>query len=285
VRNRNSTDSHEECSFFSIQDVSNVVATNVSALKNDIRVLRILNSSVSIRDSHFERNNRTQVSAIARTLSGGGALFANQSTVFVEGSTFQNNNALSGGALYAVLTELNISNCEFSQNNAWGNEESGGAIYSRLGSVSSLISTNFSQNVAWKGGALSTDNTSVSLADCNFTSNNGTRSGACSFWGNSFVQIERTLFDRNHATYRFAGAVLVVADITIKIRNSTFTNNRASQNTGAVDISSECHLMLSDVAFIHNTAEGNGGALQLHTSTDVEVVRCNFTGLSLLICN
>lgn len=276
LRNRNSSDSPEECSFFSIHNVSDVIATNVSALKNEIRVLRILNSSVRIRNSHFERSNRTQASGSARRESGGGVLFANDSTVSIEGSTFQNNTALSGGALYVAFTRLNINNCTFLRNSA--RTFRGGAIYSRVGSFFSLTSSNLSENVASTGGAIAAVNTSVSATDCQFMRNNGSNSGACFFRWNSSVDIVGSLFEGNRANIAFAGAISVAEDIRIEIRNSTFRNNEATKNGGAVSISFRCQLSLLDVVFTNNTAKNFGGAIVTHTFTDVEIVRSNLTG-------
>ncbi|MEI6043549.1 MAG: choice-of-anchor Q domain-containing protein [Chloroflexota bacterium] len=91
-----------------------------------------------------------QVSVISYTGGGGAALFnGTNATANVKASTFSGNTAGSGGAIYNLGVELNLTNSTVSGNSTSGGQ--GGGLYN-AGSGVFLLNSTFTGNSAASGG-------------------------------------------------------------------------------------------------------------------------------------
>ncbi len=199
----------------------------------------------------------------------GGAIFSDSSgNMVLKNLSFSNNYGYKGGAIYS-RSDLNISQCTFSNNSA---KQSGGAIH-QFGKLNIQNST-FTENIAASsGGAIFTQGISEilktdfnynesffqggAIAIAHYNSNNHHRISECTFNGNmarkgeflgsgyggallisSTTLIEKSLFYGNHADFE-GGAIFVnIYDIIqedgINIVNTTFFANQALSFGGAI---------------------------------------------------
>lgn len=225
---------------------------------------------------------------------GGGAISADFSTVTLHRTTFKNNTGNPGGALYAIDSNVSLSEeSRFVENTSGG---LGGAVHF-VGGSSSLLScsgqTSFVSNVAegyggavyviseavvsWSGDVSYTDNRAVGggaigaqfgadvswSSTTNFTGNYAeTFGGAVWCIESKYTWSGNTIFQNNYAGAA-GGAVFVVTSAEVICRGeSRFTNNNSTKGGAlAVDLSSNAS-WAGDTFFTGNWAYGtSGGAL------------------------
>ena len=263
---------------------------------NDIEggAMRIGAKNVTIQNCVFD-NNRADISA--------GAIFTSYTpqaaeNIKIKNCNFTNNGgAEAAGALGVYGYNFLIENCIFDSNTAKRYENAyGGAV--QVGSDVEItygvlrncvfknnraISTNgvshggagcvrngthyincvFINNTADHGGAL-TYHSSGSLENCKFYDNTANRYG-----GAVSISLEHTtmnlnitncLFDGNKAPL---GGAVRLSGMNIKIQNSNFTDNRATEYGGAVNINA-VNVDVENSRFNDNVADINGGALYIN---------------------
>ena len=134
------------------------------------------------------------------TVSLGGGMYNENSTLVIGNCTFFNNYALAGGALYNYHSASIVTNCIFSGNTATHSDYMycGGAVYNEM---SDAIFTNciFTNNTSYsEGGAVYNEASNVAFTNCLFYGNSAYSSGAaittvanalmitnCTFYGNT----------------------------------------------------------------------------------------------------
>ena len=155
-------------------------------------------------------------------------------TVFASGVTIKNLTIINancdgdGGAIYfsSSATSGTVSNCNFVDNKAAGNNRNGGAVY--FWNQGTVTNCNFADNEADYGGAVLFLYTG-SVTNCNFVNN------TASLWGGA-IRFSRTgtvtncNFTNNTATYQ-GGAIRFRSTGTVT--NCNFADNSASQG-GAI---------------------------------------------------
>ena len=192
----------------------------------------------------------------------GGAGYIDGVDSFVENSTFKDNYAThndlrfpvssvlqnmptEGGAVHIFGENINIKSSEFDNNHAnamAGTENStgGGAIYVQ-GKNASISESKFNANSALKGGAIFIIVNETDVVDCNFTANSVFN------------------YDLNEG---FGGAIYLEDAHDTNILGSTFIDNTASINGGAIDWHEGCtDGQIVGCEFINNTARANAGAV------------------------
>ncbi len=194
-----------------------------------------------------------------------GALYFVSPSGTIQDSYFIGNNATNGGALYINGQGATITQSNFTNNYATIN---GGAIITGDASGITISHSNFTKNKAdGNGGSIYFASNGGTISYCNFTSNNATNGGAV-YFGSSSGFIKHSNFITNNATN--GGAVYVVDGSTLNISDTTFKQNDADINGGAVYYggSSTFGLKIYNDTFIGNTAL-NGGALDYLSSAAV----------------
>ena len=257
------------------------------------------------------------------TTDGGVMSLAAANAVTITTSTFSKNTANSssggggvGNASSGVSTFV-IETCTFDQNTAAG---SGGvfrlnAASQTINSKDSFYTNNFAGLATAGGGAINVNTTSTTTASFTrdtFTGNTGGSGGAIRYNGPTSGTVSPTLtitnsvFTSNSAsgqggttpTIAGGGAIaLLVGHATqdVKILNSTFANNRAEVNGGAILMDGTGPTTIENSTLSSNTAAGNftatfanaisigvgggaihingaAGALKIHNSTIVNNV-------------
>ena len=185
----------------------------------------------------------------------------------------------SGGALYAE-GGATLTGCAFENNVADG---SGGGVEGYESDINATDCT-FTDNSAANGGGIHTDG-SVSLVSCTFSGNIGSyedygstegQGGAVYAYGNLSI-IGSCSFNDNSAGWG-GGAVYVGENLSItgnSISNIAFSNNSAGASGGAI---SAGNAVITFSSFTGNTAGNLGGAVYCYGYTTL--TNCTLSGNS-----
>ncbi|MFM7407705.1 MAG: CHAT domain-containing protein [Cuspidothrix sp.] len=148
-------------------------------------------------------------------------------TVNINNLSFTNNSAPYGGAIYnGYGGTVNINNSSFSENSAPYGSALGGAIYNSFGAITINNST-FTGNSAAYGGAIYG---AVTINNSTFSGNSAAYGGA--IYTNNIVNITSSTFSNNTAVNN--GGAIYNSFNTVNITSSTFNNNKANNYGGAI---------------------------------------------------
>ncbi len=226
------------------------------------------------------------------TLDGGGKnqifLVASNHTLSVRNLTFINGKAPAvtdapgiGGALLGNWrSKVEIIGCTFKNNTAG---RGGGAVGVWTGSSLTIVSSRFSGNSSWYGGAVYSLYSPLQIINCEFTNNStlllssgSTDGGAIATDGattdgtkepnNGTIQICGTQIHNNSANGSGGAAYLWMypPDQTI-IDRTTVEGNTSTGFAGAMRISNGTSTIKSS-SFLSNTSVSNGGGFYLDCS-------------------
>lgn len=197
--------------------------------------------TITIEDSSFIGNSCTS--------RGGGADLQDAGFLSITNTVFRENTAIQsadddGGAMQIerIRSKTSIRGCEFDSNLASG---TGGAVLSLLASNEPIeyIDTRFVGNES-SSGTIAAFGGSNDFVNCEFVANSATRAGNENGDGGvirfrqlndnnrSFGRIYNSFFDSNIANR--GGAIVIESRCTVDVLNSTFVNNVASVNGGAI---------------------------------------------------
>lgn len=221
----------------------------------------------------------------------GGALLISFSHTTIDQSTFDGNEAVYGGAIFAELnSSVVINDCTFHDNGAVreatdiGSECSGGggAMFvnnSRVEIYNSTFTNNYlSGNLGCNssGGALIAMNSEISIEETDFIHNKvtgGKGSGGAIYVSNStLLTISVCNFSENKA--HIAG-VMYIHSSNATINQSQISRNVGHDWTGAISITENSHASFNNCSFTDNTARTLGGALYI-SSSPVTINSCQF---------
>ncbi len=252
-----------------ILSITNAAFTNNTAVTNGGGALISQASSATITNSSFNNNSAQQNGGglIAEGSLGGITISADVSTP----STFNSNTAVNGGGIFISSQSATIGDTIFTANQASGN---GGGIFidtTDFASSSIAISdSSFSDNQATNnGGALYGNILASTLTDLTFTNNSAAVGGAISLqsFNSSNHNIADSSFSNNHAINGNGGAVSLDSITSATLTNTTYTQNSATGDGGALFVNNTGLTLTADAStpsnFNANTAV-NGGAIALY---------------------
>ena len=224
--------------------IRNTTFTNNSATSGNgggIDLLLGTTRTIIIEESSFIGNSCTG--------HGGAADLQDAGFLFITDTIFRDNTAIQsadddGGALQIerIRTKASIRGCEFDSNLASG---SGGAVLSIQASNEPIeyVDTRFVENEA-SAGAVAVFGGPVDFVNCEFVANSALRDGNENADGGairfrqlndnnrSFGRIFNSFFEGNTANR--GGAIVLEHRCDVDIVNSTFVNNMAIVNGGAI---------------------------------------------------
>ena len=178
--------------------------------------------------------------------------------ITVSNSNFIENKALDpylsiGGAINTESPDLTIDTCQFDKNTAI---HYGGAICSiSVESKINVTNSNFNENKAQYGGAISCAGANSIIDHSTFENNIATSFGGAVYttYGNNIV-VNDSEFNENTAQY--GGAMFVNGPNNI-VKNSKFNDNNATARAGAIYVAGANALIDND-EFKRNTATAGG---------------------------
>ncbi|MES2776824.1 MAG: choice-of-anchor Q domain-containing protein [Bacteroidota bacterium] len=216
--------------------------------------------------------------------TGGGAVYceAGGSPSFSDCFFLSNTAGQYGGALYANGANVNFANCRFGSNHA----SFGGAIFTTAGAGQTanhtLVNCDFSMNSANNlggaivhgfGGVATAGSGLFDCTNCKFTNNSATNYDFTSGSGGAFYngatgfngRFTNCIFNNNAADGSGSddgGGAIMVYKGTVDAINSTFANNHAFKNGGAITIYfSNGTLHVKNSIFWDNAAQVNGPSI------------------------
>ena len=219
--------------------------------------------------------NCTGVNNKATTHGGFACLFSDDTTI--DNCTLKYNSAPSSGAVHCHSGNVTVKNCTFVNNSAIGggtNATNGyagalGLVYAGSPGVTVLDSHFYNNTAVNDGGAVQVMGTGrdAKIINSDFENNTAAYGGAVSIKGTNTVITDSNFTDCNASQY--GGAVQVIGSGT-NINNCNFEENNALPDEdkkddglgGAVYIQgTNCHV--TDSNFTHNTAR-NGSAIYVN---------------------
>ena len=239
--------------------------------------LKLNQTSANISRSSFIDNKGDSYHSIrcsrytVISVTAGGAIFITESQVTIERSTFERNRGDVGGAIFTKLnSNITIISSNFVENHATLE-----AHNIRLG-----CSGGSGCYCGGGGGALYTENVkAISLMDSHFTDNSASdilSGGAISVYESTTLHFTITRCHLNNNTARWGGAIRVEKVTTVTVSGSKFNDNSASDSGGAVTILDANTVNVTTSDFINNTACYRGGAVFGLSVTTVTVSRSKF---------
>jgi hypothetical protein len=215
--------------------------------------------------------------------SGGAILGIDGDLTIIDSSFSDNLSKISGGAVAVVRGGLSISNSEFTRNlivREAGPGGNGGAVAIRGGTLLNIADSDFTNNLATEGGAISTFNTISTITGCTFTGNETDGSGGGAIHSEiSDLTVTDSDFTSNFAMiaggalefrgYYFDGYGLIGYDVNLTITGSTFTQNEGYLRGGAIFLTNATEVTIANSTFDGNQAaarmsgdsSGYGGAI------------------------
>jgi predicted outer membrane repeat protein len=206
-------------------------------------------SNVTVTDCVFDRQAAVTVGAAIEGSDG--------SDVTVSNTTFTYGTATSGAAIYSV-NKLSVANCTFDNHKA---TVAGGAIYSAIGSNTTIRSSTFTSGTAASGAAVYSQSV-MTIDSCAFTTNTANTAGGSVYCDACTLATNNSTFSNNKCTNGDGGAMYIKGIATIS--DSNFTANDAIAHGGAIVLNNSTDtqtLQLSNVQFLQNTAGRAGAAV------------------------
>lgn len=247
------------------------------------------NTGLEITNCSFVQNTATNSGGAIIIYTGSRATLTNCSFALPANSTETQNNyaATSGGAIADWSTGALIINGGTFANNV---AKTGGAIHHNESNTAATVITGATftaNNASSAGGAIFTKATSaaseVILSDCDFTANTATGSGGGAIEAGAKTTItikDGSTFDGNTAG-SWGGAIFANAGANINVTGGSFTNNvDGSANTthggGAIYQYNGGKLTASGVTFSGNKADAPGGAISVSDGSSADIIGCSF---------
>lgn len=209
----------------------------------------------------------------------GGAVYLDGGSLTATGASFTENGATnqaygSGGALWAEDATVSLTGTSFSRNTA---ENAGGHVFLDGGTLFVTGATFANGSAADAGGLALNGGADVTIADSTFTSNGATSgSGAHIYQHGGDLSLERVSITAGFASS--SGGQLYLDAVEATLTDTALSGGESNADGGclaAVDSS----LSLTDSSLTSCAAAEDGGGLHLHDST-LELVRGTLTGNS-----
>ncbi len=201
--------------------------------------------SLTIADSEIRFNEATDS-------NGGGAIYNNRGSVFVEDSIVGNNSAVEGGGIVNYEGDVTVQGVQMMLNQATAG---GGAITNSGGELTVGASTFAANSATASGGAILGSGSGTIVRHSTFTGNEAGDGGAIAA---NRVDIDASTFSGNSASSR-GGAISANFPT---IRRSVIENNEASLSGGGININNWG--TLDQLRVVDNVSAIHGGGIHLN---------------------
>ena len=171
---------------------------------------------------------------------------------FIESEVLENFAEVSGGVVDVNGASVNIHCCKFSNNSV--RHYFGGILHAQQANIAVSKSILTNSMASKEGGAIMIENSNMAISDSRFINNTGSHGGAIHFYQNQWnyiINIRNTSFSNNSAAFD-GGAVHGVSQAVI-FRNSNFSSSYALQG-GAIYTSGKTFIQMVDTRIYLNRA-------------------------------
>ena len=177
-----------------------------------------------------------------------GSILDLNSSLSISNTTFENNVAgVYGGAICSAHSFINIEYSTFKKNRvlnlAFGQ---GGSLLLQENSTTNISNVIFSECHASRGGAIKSKSTTIIMSNCFVIANTGS-------------------------------AIYLIGGTSLEIDNSTFSNNSTPEDGGAI-VGNDCVMKIVNTRFNQNRAtQGGGGVVNFYETSKFNAHNCSFT--------
>jgi hypothetical protein len=209
------------------------------------------------------------------TSNSGSGMFNYESKPILFNCTFNGNWAVWGGGVHNYSSSPIMTSCRFIGNVA---SDSGGGMYSRVGSNPALVDCTFDGNASISGGGMGISyNSSAQLTSCTFARNSAEYGGGGihNYDGSAPVLTNCTF---NWNTALTGGGMGNYKDSSATLVDCVFRGNSAGGVGGGMDNSSSSPA-LYNCTFSGNSAEWQAGGMYNYKSSPT-LTNCTFSGNS-----
>jgi predicted outer membrane repeat protein len=191
----------------------------------------------------------------------GGGLSLHFADITLSDNEISHNRAFNGGAANFNECDVQINNCEISDNSSsW----IGGGINAYSSNLE-INNTSFERDTAFIfGGAMGVYNSELTINHSHLMDNSSRILGGGIHSDYSTISISNTTFERDTAGN--TGGGIFTWQSSLNIEGSEFLNNSALNNGGAVS-SSNCNLLVDGCLFSQNMAGSEAGAIECFIDT------------------
>jgi predicted outer membrane repeat protein len=203
----------------------------------------------------------------------GGSIRVENGDLTIKNSILQNNKVATGkkgGAIYATdSASITITDSTIQNNHADGG--AGGAIYLDQGDSANnkavgiaMSNTLLKNNVADEGGSVGlAKETSLSCVSCTFDANTGKKGGAILGLEKNNLDIKDSTFSNNKATLSYGGAIQSLSCSSTELANVVFDSNEAEEGGAGLYSSFEsgdhsCANTITESSFLNNLVKVSG---------------------------
>ena len=240
IRSNKLADRREDASFiFQAPSGAQTTADGINATENEGTLLYTVNGTLSLTNTVLT-GNLVNMSREVETTAG---LFLEETEATVKGCSFRNNSGGTSAVLNAHASNISLSTSVFERNNGIGN-----------------------------AGCLSVSkNSSISIEDCTFTSNNSTVSGGSAVISNSRFDGANLTFIGNSVGLS-GGCIQIEAGASMNLANSSFEQNRAQYGASIVAFGGSVASVV-DSTFADNEAVLDAGDMYVQNG-NLSCTRC-----------
>jgi len=212
----------------------------------------------------------------------GGGVYNFHSIGDINNCKFDNNVAgLCGGGINNDDSNVSIRNCSFTNNSMTESSRGGGGVANHYGSIVTISNCNFINNEGYNGGGVWNYRSSIELKGCEFIGNTGRRDGGGLYvYFSGSPPVNNCSFVDNTA---MSGGGILNYYTDMKLSNSYFSNNTASQHGGGMYSLNISSPILKNCTFTGNSATWGGGLcnmLGLGGSYEINIKNCIIWGNS-----
>jgi len=230
----------------------------------------VRSGQLTIRDCVFRENGIS----LGFEMTAGGAIYCQSGGLDIRDSTFGDNGGFgdtgdgihSGGALYVCVTDLTIDGSLFEGNGPAGH---GGGVYA-VESDLTVTNTDFLNNNGSHGGGLRAHGVSGStntIRDCRFEGNISSHGGGLNASTSGQTTISACTFTRNRASFGGAMNVDVSGSGTLSLEDIDAIDNDAGFGGGIFgSADSNARLTISGAIVADNIASGACCATGIYSS-------------------
>lgn len=207
----------------------------------------------------------------------GGGMYNDGGSPTVKNCRFVSNRAeKDGGGIFTYNASPSVTDCTFVENSA--GEHGGGMHIWWNASSPVLTNCTFSSNTAyWGGGVCTYLSAAPKFIECVFEHNFASGYGGAMFHEDGRPEVLRSVFSGNRAVLD-GGAIYTKGGAAKTIKDSTFSQNSAGQNGGAMYNQYVFGgLSITGSTFFGNMAQAGGGALYNFSASSPVITNCTFS--------
>ncbi|WP_292474971.1 C1 family peptidase, partial [Methanosphaera sp.] len=232
---------------------SNITLENCTINNNKYQInsdiLEMYSSNLIIKNSIIENNNVKGLNSLVDVSNG---------KLTVDNSIIRNNIMENKGAISTQQSTNIIQNSQFINNTS---QKTASALYTK-NSVNTIKNSKFNNNYGKESGALYLHDSTSVIDNSQFIGNTANKlGGAILQLGNTSLTVTKSSFTNNKATYDGGAIYSIQSKVTIK--STIFSGNKA-RNGGALYLGNNVNniiLSVTDNSFLSNEATSEGDSI------------------------